>query len=369
MGSEMCIRDSLGAELSQQVARLDFARTEHYSASVTAGFDQPASVTFASHQDPRSITQGVYASLRWRRKAFDGEIGGRLDRQDYGSYGTHLQGSPRFNARYDLTPAWHVYGSWGEFTQAQRPDEWRTEENQRAPDPATRASHLIGGVAFDAPQTSQWRLEAYRNHWSSLSPYFDNSLNLASLVPELEPDRIRVAPQDAETAGVELSARRRFDLHLDGWATYSVSRTTDDLHGVDVVRSWDQTHAATLGLAWRNEQSSASLTLNWHSGWPKTAVALATAMAATSPGIVLGPRNGGRWSDYFAADLRVARELSFWSGDLSLWIDATNVTNHANECCSQFGAADQSGALPQVETLRWRPRELNVGFSWRVRRN
>jgi hypothetical protein len=356
-----------GGEVGQQTAQLNFERNETFTDAVVSSFGVPPTVLINSNQEPRMFTQSLYASVRRQWPSFEAEAGARLDREEYANYGAHLQGSPRFNARYDPAPHWHLYGSWGEFTQAQRPDEWRSEENQTAPDPATRATHLIGGAAYDGAERIQWRLEAYRNHWTSMSPYFDNSLNSVSLVPELEPDRVRIAPNDAETAGVELSAHRSIGAHLEGWSTYAVSRTRDDIDGADVARSWDQAHAATLGLAWRYRQDSASLMLGWHSGWPRTPVALLAAAPTTLPEFLLGARNSERWPDFFSADLRLGRTQDFAHGELSLWVDATNVTNHANDCCSQFGSLDQTPGQALLETVRWRPREINVGFSWRLR--
>jgi len=358
-----------GAELAQQTARLNFARNETFTEVVVESFGTPPGMAMISNQEPRSFTEGLYASLRWRSDSFEAEAGARADREDYTGYGAHLQGSPRLNARYDPAPHVHLYGSWGEFTQAQRPDEWRSEENQQAPDPATRATHLIGGAAYDDPNRIQWRLEAYRNHWTSMSPYFDNILNSVSLVPELEPDRVRIAPNDAETAGVELSARRSFGSNLEGWSTYAISRTTDDLNQVDVPRSWDQTHAATLGLSWRYRQTSASLLLDWHSGWPRTPVALIAATPPRIPSFVLDARNSARWPDFFSADMRLARTLDFLHGELSLWVDATNITNRTNDCCTQFGSNDQTATETMLHIVHWRPREINVGFSWHLHRN
>lgn len=358
-----------GAELGQQTAQLNFASHETFNDTAVSAFGTPPVVTIISNQEPRWLTQGVYASMRWRWPSFEAEVGARVDREDYSGFGSHLQASPRLNARYDPASHVHLYGSWGEFTQAQRPDEWRSEENQQSPDPASRATHLIGGAAYDDPDRIQLRLEAYRNHWTSISPYFDNSLNSVSLVPELEPDRVLIAPTDAETAGVELSAHRAFGSTLEGWSTYAVSRTTDDLNGVDVPRSWDQTHAASLGIAWHYQPTTASVVLNWHSGWPRTPVALIAATPTAAPTIVLGPRNSARWPDYFSADARLARTLSLAHGELTLWVDATNITDRPNECCNQFGSMDQTPTLTLLRTVNWRPREINVGFSWRLHRN
>ena len=46
------------------------------------------------------------------------EFGTRVDLQDYQGFGLRSQLTPRVNLRYDLSDAWHAYGSWGQFAQA-----------------------------------------------------------------------------------------------------------------------------------------------------------------------------------------------------------------------------------------------------------
>jgi hypothetical protein len=359
---------NFGAELGRHTAELNYFQDERYSAFSVSTFGTPTSLTVNSHQTPESLTQGLYASVRWHWRRIEAEVGARLDREDYRDYGSQVQATPRFNLRYDPAESWHVYGSWGQFTQAQRPDEWRVEENQTAPDPASRATHLIGGVAYDAADAIKLRLEAYRNHWSWVSRYYENSLNSVSLVPELAPDRLLIAPTDAETQGLELSARRQIGRKFNVWATYAWSKTTDDVHGHDVPRSWNQKNAATLGAAWRHRQISASLVLDWHSGWPQTPLSLVSASSNGAAVYSVGARNSSNWGNYFTADARVSRTFETSHGDLDLWVDATNLTNRANDCCTHFDITEQSAIYPLVQDLHWRPREFNFGFSWRVRR-
>jgi outer membrane receptor protein involved in Fe transport len=355
---------NFGAEVMRERADLSFIRREQFALPIAASFAQPLDASITAREAPRSTTLGLFVSGRRRWQDLEAEVGARLDRQDYGGFGAHAQFSPRVNLRFDLTPVWQVYGSWGRFTQAQRVGEWRSEENQSTPDPATQAVHLIAGVAHETTGAARWRLEIYRNHWSSVSPYFDNSLNALSLLPDLRPDRVRIAPSDAETAGVELSVRRSLGYGLDASAAYALSRTTDTLSGREVPRSWDQTHALNLDLAWHHANTSASLLVGWHSGWPRTPVSIAQATPTLPASIAVGLRNSARWGNYATADLRLAQTVPLSYGELSLWVDTTNVLDRGNQCCTGIAPVDQATAAPTIATNNWLSRIINVGFTW-----
>lgn len=362
------LRWDFGAELGLENAKLDFSRQEFLGDLTAASFGRTSDATITSTQAPQSSTLGLFASVHRHWQAFEAEVGLRLDGQDYRGFGARSQVSPRINVRYDPTALWHVYGSWGEFTQAQRVDEYRSEENQSTPDPANRAVHLIVGVAHESAGALQWRLEAYHNQWSSISPYFDNTLGAVSLLPELEPDRVRVTPTDAEAAGVELSAQRALGPHFNVWGAYTLSSATDDVMGQDVPRSWDQRHAASVGLAWTQARTSASVLLTWHSGWPQTPLTIVPATGSAPTYVVVGARNSARWGAYFSAALRLSRTVPLRYGELSLWLDATNITDRANDCCIDLNSTSREHTVLLMMDKTWSPRAVNVGFSWRVRR-
>jgi outer membrane receptor protein involved in Fe transport len=355
---------NFGAAAGLETAELAFDRQERFSNAIGASLARPTDASLTSRQALRSSTQGFFASFRQQWQAFDAEIGARLDRQDYRSLGSYSQMSPRLNVRFDPTPDWHVYGSWGHFTQAQRVGEWRSEESQTAPDPATRAEHLIAGVMHETANATHWRLEAYRNHWTSVTPYYDNSLDALVLLPDLGPDRQRLVPKSAETAGIELSARRAFGAGFEASAAYALSRTSDDLNGHDVPRSWDQPHALSVDMAWRHANFSTSLLIGWHSGWPRTPVSVVQATPGFPGYIDVGARNSARWGDYLTADLRMSQIVPIAYGELTLWVDAANITDRTNNCCTAFSPA-QPGNLPTTYTKTWLSRIINAGFVWR----
>jgi hypothetical protein len=60
--------------------------------------------------------------------------------------------------------------------------------------------------------------------------------------------------------------------------------------------------------------------------------------------------------------------LPLRSGDLSLWLDATNLTNRSNYCCVDLNAINSPTGMPTMPNTAWSPRVFNVGFTWRVRR-
>lgn len=360
-----------GVETTFESADLNFSRRESLDPLLAASLNRMADATLVTGESPRSTTAGLFASGRRRWRKFEAEFGGRLDHQQYRGLGTHNQLSPRINLRFDPTDAWHLYGSWGHFRQAQRPGEWRSEESQSSPDSATHVVDVIAGVSHDSSPALHWRVEFYYNHWLNVHPYFDNSLNRLSLLPELGLDRVRIVPGGGDSRGVELSARRAVGDTLSVSASYALSRTTDDLQGPDVLRSWDQTHAFNADIAWRQASTSAALVIGWHTGWPMTPmIPMSWPAAATiAPAYVrIGARNRNRWSSYFSADVRVAHTVPLRMGELLLWGDVTNVSNRANECCTSFGQVDATGNLMAPGAMSWFPRVVNVGFEWRLRR-
>jgi hypothetical protein len=68
-----------------------------------------------------------------------------------------------------------------------------------------------------------------------------------------------------------------------------------------------------------------------------------------------------------SADVRVARTVPLRFGDVLLWVDTTNVTNRANECCTAYGQVDSAGNLTMPANNSWFPRTVNVGFELRLR--
>lgn len=358
---------NFGAETTLEYAELSFARQLSLAQSLANSLNTSAAASVNSARSPRSTTTGLYGSAQRRWQKLELELGLRLDHQDYRNLGSHTQVSPRINLRFDATSRWHLYGSWGAFQQAERVGEWRVEENQSVPDPATHVVEVIGGVEHESSPALHWRLEVYNNHWLSVHPYFDNTLNPLTLIPELGLDRVLIAPRGGDSRGVELSGADRLAQNWELTGSYTLSRATDDLPNGEVLRSWNQTHALNAGIRWRRPLTSASLVFSWHSGWPRTPISLIPSTATQAGYLQIGPRNSGEWDRYISVDVRVAHTLALPLGDLDLWFDTTNLFNRGNPCCSYFGQVGGNGAYLPPATTSWFPRVINIGFDWRVR--
>jgi outer membrane cobalamin receptor len=353
-----------GAEVTAERADLGFDRRESFAPALAAALGRAPFTAEDLSEDLQSTMLGFFASGRWQWHRFEAELGTRFDRQEYRSLGAHSHLTPRLNLRFDPTPQWHLYSSWGQFTQAQRPAEWRLEDHQTLPDPATRAVHLIAGAAHDSSEQTHWRVEAYDDHWTSVHPYYDNLLDRLSLIPELGIDRTLITPSSAEAAGIELSVRHSFSAVWDLSGAYALSKVTDEIQGHEVPRSWDQTHALNVNLNWHHTNASAALLLGWHTGWPRTPMTQIESISG-GPEVLIGARNSARWASYFSADTKVAYTVPYSRGDLFLWADATNLSNRGNECCRVIRPSEAAGTGIGAISTDWFPRVVNVGFEWR----
>jgi hypothetical protein len=353
-----------GAEASDSRAVLQYNRAEHFQDFIATGFARPADNSLIARAVPEETTYALSGAARRRWASFEAELGVRLDGQRYEGFAPRQQWSPRLNLRYDVATQWHLYGSWGHFTQAQRPEEWRIEGAQGAPDRPELAIHSTLGVAYERSAQTRFSLEAYRKHWANVSPYYDNTLESMTLVPDLTPDRVRIAPSDSESAGIELSAHRAFSPALAGWANYTWSHVVDDFAHTSVLRSWDQPHALASGLTWTEGLVGAEAVIGWHSGWPRTPFAYVPGSPFAPPALTLGGRNSARWGNYFTVDLRSSVSVPFERSDFSIWAELTNSTNRRNPCCDRF-LAPQTVDATITQPGSWFPRTFDVGFTWR----
>ncbi len=353
-----------GLEASDTNARLRYDRVEYLQQFIARAFGRPADNSLRANVAPGEVAYGSWAAVRRRWASLEAEIGVRFDAQSYERFGVRQEWSPRLNVRYDLTSRWHIYGSWGHFTQAQRPEEWRVEEAQGAPDLPELAIHSTLGIAYESSRDTRFTLEVYRKKWTNVTPYYDNTLVKMTLVPDLIPDRVRIAPVDSRSAGVELSAHRAFSASLEGWAVYTWSTVVDDFASSSVLRGWDQPHALTSGLTWTDGPVATEAVVGWHRGWPRTPFRYVPQLGSSPPQLDLASRDSGRWGNFFTLDLRSSWSVPIAGSDLSLWAELTNTTNRRNPCCARF-LPSQATDLTITQPNAWFARTFDVGFIWR----
>ena len=256
--------------------------------------------------------------------------------------------------------------SWGRYSQAQGINELPVPDGQTRFAPPQHSTHLVASVEQRLGPALELRVEAYRKEYDDVQPRFENLLNTLVVLPELKPDRIRIAPQRATAEGIEASLNWRRDP-WSGWLSHSASRVEDHVDGADIQRSWDQRHYTSGGIGFHGGLWEFSLAGTWYSGWPTTAVELATldpeALVAT------GPRNALQLGDYLRFDGRAARRFDLENGgELTVFVELNNILSRNNDCCVEYQLEDEEipgTVFLDVETLQSLPLVPSVGVLWK----
>jgi outer membrane receptor protein involved in Fe transport len=359
---------AFGAEWRHMDGRYDY--DDHADFDVlflTPGAPQEASRERSLSATPSGDQIGAYASVRAElTSAVVADVGLRWDRQTLSEHGEDSL-SPRASLLWLLDDRTRLRAAWGRYFQAQAINDLQVPDGVATFLPPQRADHWVAGIEYQLPSAIDLRLEIYRKDYSRLRPRYENLLNAAVLLPELRPDRVRIAPESASAQGLEIGLRRETNAPLRWWVHYSWASARDEFAGSRSDRSWDQTHAFGFGVAWHMTGWDLSLAGRYHSGWPTTALALAATEPL--PLIATGPRNAERLGDYRTLDARIARTFHFEdAGDLTVFLEVSNLFNENNECCIEYEITDDdedAEPILEVEPVHYLPALPSVGFIWR----
>ena len=308
----------------------------------------------------------LYLSDRWQiTPSTTAELGMRWDRQGYGAAPDERQMSPRLSLLQNLGQRTDLRVSVGRYYQSHGIHELQVEDGVTEFFPAQRADHAIIGVQHSFRNRYSTRVEAYWKALCRLRPRYENLFDPLAVIPELEPDRIQVAPEQAFARGLELSIAYDGPEAWSWWASYVLSRVEDRIAGRDVPRSWDQRHAAQAGLVLDGPRWNLSAALNVHSGWPATGLKFDETDAAM-PIAIRGERNAARLGSFASLDLRASRTLPLRIGSLDLFFEISNATNRDNPCCIDFDLEEDAGGgfFLEQETDAWLPRLASFGVLW-----
>jgi outer membrane receptor protein involved in Fe transport len=318
---------------------------------------------------PQGASYGLYMSDRWRvRPGTILEFGLRWDDQTYTGLRSHGQLSPRFSALHALSGRTEIRFSWGRYYQSQGIQELQIEDGVSSYFPAQRADHVILGINRKLGERHALRLEIFQKDMDKLRPRFENLFDPLALIPELQPDRISVAPTSAKSSGLELSMERS-GRPLSWWASYTLSKVTDTIDGREEPRSWDQRHSLQAGITWTDEEWDFSLAAQVHSGWPTTTLALqeiTDALGNTELVAVPGPRNTAQLNTFATLDARVSRTWDVGRGTLTAFIEIANVLDRKNVCCYDYdiGTDENDDDVLEYSNDYWLPLLPAVGVLW-----
>jgi TonB dependent receptor len=317
---------------------------------------------------PEGDHVGAYANLRFEPlPSLMADAGVRWDRETL-SPEPDAQLSPRISLLYSITPQTQLRASWGRYYQSQSINELQISDGVGEFYAPQRADHLIASLQHEYDNGVSLRLEAFSKNYDQVNPRFENLLNTFVLLPELKPDRIRIAPDGAKVTGMEITVRGDGAGPLQWWLSYTRSSAKDRFDNAIAPRSWDQADQLNGGIVWRNEQWELSIAGTYHSGWPTTAVSLPESEQTDEsiPVIAVGPRNAERFRSYSSVDARVARTFNLGGGsEMTMFLEVINVLNRTNECCIEYEIENENSLALDTEPVPYLPLIPSLGFVWR----
>ena len=370
-GWSWILSDSLaldvGADVSHSDGSYDFNDQVQYDVLfLTPG--APTETERMTDIDENKSGNHYGAYLNGRYIPFDGvitDLGLRWDRGTLTEDNEDLF-SPRAAVLFELTERTRFRVAWGRHYQSQGIDELQVSDGETEYFRSQRADHAVASLEYRSPFGVDFRVEGYAKQMDRLRPRFENLLNTKVLLPELKPDRIRIAPNGAEARGVEFSMGSRSGGALDWWFSYSWSSVKDKFDGEKIVRTWDQQDAVKGSIQWRHGSWMVSLAGTYNTGWATTATEL--LVTEPVPLVATGPRNSERFGDYRTLDLRVSRDWRLANSYLTAFVELTNITNRQNDCCVEYEVEDvndDGNLVWSLDKQHYLPVLPNFGVVWR----
>lgn len=360
-----------GYELKRLEADYRYAAALDIAPPFDGILDNEPSETRATGVSPRGAQYAGYTELRWRpvdSVALD--LGLRWDQQTYTTAMDDEQMSPRINLLWRLGAGTDLRLAYGQYYQAQEINELQVSDGMVDFHPAQRARHLVASLTHAFEQGPELRVEAYQKKYYGLMPRFENIFDPLVLIPELQIDRARIDADRAAAEGLEVTLSGEGTDELSWWASYAWSRSVDKMEGETIRRSWDQTHSFSAGISrdWSHWSFSAAGVAR--SGWPKTLLVMETAQnpdGSTALVAVIEPRNSRRHDAFRSLDVRLSRRFNVPRGELTAFLEVTNLSNRENPCCTEYSiVVDEDGNRSVVANDgTWLPIVPSLGVVWR----
>ena len=346
-----------GLEWTDERARYRYSASALYSDAVAALFGLDSGFERTIELQPERERVALFAAHRWQvTESIVSELGIRGSRTI--TRGTTAESrllDPRVSLRWQVAAGTDLRLHWGRFHQTDEVHELKVEDGLTTFPEAQRSDHLIVGLDHRLAAGISLRVEGFRKEQNDPRPHFENLLDPLSLIPEIAPDRIEVAPTSAEIRGVELSVvgERR---NLKWWASFTWPEAFDRVAGENVPRSWDQTWAANGGIDWIRGRWRIGAAGGTHRGWPTTRLVEGALTA----------RNEARFDTRETLDLRVEYRKPLAIGRLAVTLEVTNAVNTANTCCQQLRAEDDGagGVMFTTRESDWLPVVPSIGVLW-----
>jgi len=320
---------------------------------------RPAAEAFDIERHVDGPSLGLYASADLPLSdSVSIQPGVRFDLNDYDPAGRSQDVSPRAGIEWLAAEGVSIRLAAGRFVQPEAIYEMQVTDGVDRFFATQRANHYIAAAEW---LLGAWTLRAdgFDKEYENPKTRFENAFNPFVILPELEADRVEVAPSKARSRGVDISVQRAF---ANGWsASLALSQldAEDRINGVWIPRRWSQRHTARLLAAWRGESTQIAATLTWHSGWRTSQPPAFTAEPVPIEQIL----NNSDLGDYVALDIHLAHSFRVGRSELTVFADLANVLDRDNLAGIDYDVASVPGGFefePDQETLL--PFIPSVGF-------
>ncbi len=346
-----------GFEWIEEDATYRYSAEAAFSEAVAELFSRDPTLQRDTFLQPHRERSALYADYRWQViDPLVAEIGLRAQRTiTDGLNAEDWLFDPRVNLRWQFDAATSVRAHWGRFHQTDEVHELKVEDGLTRFPEAQRSDQAIVGVDHRLNNGLALRFEWYRKLQSDPRPHFENLLDPLSLVPEIAPDRVEVAPLAAEVRGAEISAVSA-GRDLNWWLGLVWSEAWDSLGGHRAPRSWDQTWAVNAGIDWIRGNWRFGAVAGSHRGWPATRI----------EGDALGGRNTDRFPVRATLDLRAEYRKPLSVGSLAVTFEVANAVNEGNTCCQRLVLVDDGagGTGFATKSSDWLPVVPSIGVLW-----
>lgn len=359
------VRYTLGGELMDHDTSYEYAANAVFDPLLAAALGRPDALSHDLTLVAGGQSYAAYASaLIGLSPRLDVDLGVRWDTQAYRPAFDDSQWSPRVGIEYRPREGSALRVSFGHLSQPERPDELQVTDGDPQFHAVQTATQAVVALEHRLAKDQRIRAEVFDKRMSHVRPVHENILDPVTLLPEIEVDRVPVAPRSSRAYGAELSwywePRGPWSASLG----YSWSEVTDHFDDSRALRSWDQRHAAVAGLTWTRDPWQLSGSLFWHSGWRRNDLRVEVSPEGEAQ-LVLSPRNAGTWPDYVSLDLRASWQRPLPVGTLQVFAEISNLANNDNYCCTEYHLAVPGDAASlEGERSTWLPRYGLIGVKW-----
>ena len=315
------------------------------------------------------VQGGTYLTGRFRpRPNLTLDVGARYDHTEFADE-SHV--SPRVDLAATLGPAMVLRAAWGYFYQSQRPYELQVPDGEVTFSPSELSESLTLGLERTFGRGTTLRVDAYHRSVDKPRALFENLYKPVSRFPEVETDRVLIAPLSRSSYGLEAlfyGSHKRLDWQL----SYAWARVMDDFASGEIPGRADQPHSLRLDVAYRTRWEW-DFRLIWtaHTGRPTTPLsgrAISGPEGETGFEAVFGPLNRDRLPDYHRLDLQIHRQWRPSKMVLDLYLGIENLYDHDNVrgFSTDFGFLELPSGEVQVSTEPELGKGIEPSFGIRV---